>query len=170
MTLLTILTIFSLLMIVIVYFIGRESALAMILGPADKGRTVFRTLKRSSLPNNSLICPENYCENAIPEIVAPVFSVSADHLRERLRASLIPEKRLERVHTNDPAMRERYVQRSSLFRFADTIQVEYIPLDADRSTIALFSSAQVGLSDGQVNRKRLKRWLGRLKDIIVTDD
>ncbi|MCF6322542.1 MAG: DUF1499 domain-containing protein [Rhizobiaceae bacterium] len=170
MTLFTILATLALLATVIVFFYGRENSLAMILGPADQGRTDFKTLKRSNLPNNSLICPENHCENAIPEIVAPVFSVSADGLRERLRASLVSEKRLERVHTNDPAMRERYVQRSNLFRFADTIQVEYIPLGTDRSTIALFSSAQVGLSDGQVNRKRLKRWLKRLEDIVVTDD
>lgn len=145
-----------------VYFYGRENTLAALFGPADQGRTVFKTMKRSNLPNNSLICPEGFCNTATPEILAPVFSVSADTLRDLLRASLKSEKRLERVHTNDPAMRERYVQRSELFRFPDTIQVEYIALTAQTSTIALFSQSQIGFSDAQINKKRLKRWLRRL--------
>lgn len=163
MTYITTILLLAAALFLIVKFLGREYALSMLLGPADQGRTIFKTLKRSSLPNNALICPENFCDNAVPEILAPQYNLSAIELRDKMRSSLKSEKRLERVHTNDPAMRERYVQRSELFRFADTIQVEYIPLSHTTSTIAIYSKVQIGLSDGQVNRKRLKRWLKRLR-------
>ena len=142
----------------IVYLFGRETVLASIFGPADQDRIVFKELIRSSRPNNALICPDNYCEHASPEIIAPVFSVSAVDLRDRLRGSLKSEWLLERVHTNDPALRERYIQRSKIFRFPDTNQIEYIPISPRRSTIALYSRAQIGYGDGKVNLKRLKRW------------
>lgn len=153
----------------IFYLVGRESTLAAIFGPADQGRTVFRTLERSNKPNNVLICPEKFCDNAIPEIVSPVFALSADVLRDKMRNSLQNELLLERVHTNDPAMRERYVQRSAVFRFPDTIQVEYIPIGANQSTIALYSRSQIGFSDFQANRIRLKRWLKRLESFEITN-
>ena len=147
------------------FFLGIEGLLTTIFGPADKGPIVFSTFKRSILPNNALICPENYCGNAVPEVVAPEFNFSADMLREKLRTVLENELRLERVHINDPSMDERYIQRSQLFRFPDTIQVEYIPLGPDRSTIALYSRSQIGFSDRKVNLKRLKRWLKQLNQI-----
>lgn len=154
----------------VTYFLGRENTLALMFGPGDQGRTLFKTFKRSNRPNNALICPEDFCDHAVPEIVAPTYAISADQLREKMRLSLKTEHRLERVHTNDPAMRERYLQRSELFRFPDTIQVEYIPLGPNSSTIALYSAAQIGVSDAGVNRKRLKRWLKRLQEFEINAD
>lgn len=167
MTLIFALILVALAIATAVFFLGREGFWATMIGPADQGPIIFRSFKRSNLPNNALICPENYCENAIPEVVAPQFNVSAEKLREELRACLAGEIGLERVHTNDPTMNERYIQRSQTFRFPDTIQVEYIPLEPDRSSIALFSSAQIGFSDRKVNLRRLKRWLKRLDQAVA---
>lgn len=167
MTLFTGLLLITALISAVVYFYGRENTLAAMFGPADQGRTVFKNFKRSTLPNNALICPENFCDNATPDSVAPVFSFSVGKLRDLFQNSIKNEKRLERVHTNDPAMRERYVQRSQMFSFPDTIQVEFIALTPNTSTIALYSNAQLGFSDGKVNFKRLKRWLKRLEEHVV---
>ena len=159
---LTILIIAAVTATLIVYIAGYEKTWASIFGPADQGRTVFKTLRRSKLPNTALICPQNHCEAAKPNEIAPIYSVSAEQLREKFRAALKQEKNLERVHTNDPAMRERYIQRSAGLRFPDTIQVEYISISAKSSTIALYSQSQIGISDRGVNSKRLRRWLKRI--------
>ncbi len=163
MTIFYLLISIAIILFAIIFIIGWETTLKILFGEADQGRTVFKTLKRPKAPNNALICPLDFCDNARPDMVAPVYNLSVDDLRDKLRASLKREQRLEHVHANDPALRERYVQRSRLFRFADTIQVEYIPLDHNISTIALYSHVQIGISDGGVNLKRLKRWLKRLQ-------
>ena len=162
---LTILMIAAIIAALLIYVAGYEKTWASIFGSADQGRTVFKTLRRSKLPNTALICPQDYCDTAKPNQIAPLYSVSAEQLREKFRAGLKQEKNLERVHTNDPAMRERYIQRSSGLRFPDTIQVEYIPLSAKSSTIALYSQSQIGISDRGVNAKRLRRWLKIIEDI-----
>jgi uncharacterized protein (DUF1499 family) len=166
MTLIFALILVALVIAMALFFLGREGFWATLIGPPDQGPIIFRSFKRSNLPNNALICPEDYCDNSIPEVVAPEFKVSAEKLREELRTCLKREIGLERVHTNDPAMNERYIQRSQTFKFPDTIQVAYIPLGPDRSSIALYSCSQIGFSDRKVNLKRLKRWLKRL-DLAV---
>ena len=163
MTLIFALILVALVFAIALFFLGREGFWAATIGPADLGPIIFQSFKRSNLPNNALICPENYCDKAIPEVVAQEFNVSAEKLREELRTCLEREAHLERVHTNDPSMNERYIQRSQTFRFPDTIQVEYIPLGPDHSSIALYSRAQIGFSDRNVNLKRLKRWVKQLE-------
>jgi len=168
MTLIIALILVALAVALAVFFLGREGFWEAIIGPADRGPINFKSFKRSILPNNALICPEDYCDNAVPEVVAPEFNMTAEKLREELRACLAEETGLERVYTNDATLNERYVQRSKIFRFPDTIQVEYIPLGPDRSSLALYSRAQIGFSDRRVNLKRLKRWLKRL-DLAIAE-
>ena len=165
MSLFAIVALIVLIIFALINVIGREKILTAFFGAPDQGRIVFKSLIRSRKPNTALICPEGFCDNATPDQIASVYLVSADQLREKLRNSLLNELRLVRVHTNDPAWRERYVQRSQTFRFPDTIQVEFIPLNSGRSTIALHSRAQIGYGDGNVNINRLKRWLKRLQSI-----
>ena len=170
MSLISLLPIAMFILALSIYILGPQKLWASIFGPADQGRIVFKTLKRSKLPNTALICPVDYCDNAKSDTSVPQFGVPADKLREKFRAGLKFEKNLERVHINDPMMRERYVQRSPIMRFPDTIQVEYIPLGPNRSTIALYSRSQIGISDRGVNLNRLQRWLKRTAEIQVSDE
>jgi uncharacterized protein (DUF1499 family) len=64
------------------------------------------------------------------------------------------------VHSD--AEQDRYLVRTRLMRFPDTIVVKVIELDQDHSTLALYSRSQIGRSDFGVNRKRLKRWIERI--------
>lgn len=148
----------------IIAIFGFERIWETLFGPPDLGRVVFKDLKRSKRPHDALVAPEGFCPQAKTDRIAPCYKVNANQLREFLRESLKAERDLQRVHTNDPAMRERYLSRSKTMRFPDTIQVEYIDLGNDRSTIAVYATAQIGYRDFGANLKRTERWLKRLKN------
>ena len=48
-------------------------------------------------------------------------------------------------------------------KFPDTVRIEFIPVDAERSTLAIYSQSQIGHSDMGVNLERVKRWLKYLQ-------
>jgi len=76
------------------------------------------------------------------------------------------EPRITLVHRDNAALTERYVQRSALLGFPDTIIVRYLGLPDGRSTLALYSRSQLGRSDLGVNEARLKRWLEKLRQVL----
>jgi uncharacterized protein (DUF1499 family) len=47
-------------------------------------------------------------------------------------------------------------------RYPDTIDVEILPADEGRSTLAVYSRSLVGRKDFGVNHARLRRWLAAL--------
>ena len=55
-------------------------------------------------------------------------------------------------------MQDRYLQRSRLMSFPDTIDVRFIAIDNDRSTLAIYSRSQIGRSDFGVNLERIRLW------------
>ena len=55
-----------------------------------------------------------------------------------------------------------YVQTSALFAFPDYISVKFIEIDANTSTLAVFSRSRLGKNDLGVNKKRVTAWLDQL--------
>ena len=47
--------------------------------------------------------------------------------------------------------------------FPDTIQVDFLSLGENRSTLAIYSRSKYGYSDLGTNRARIERWLSRLQ-------
>jgi uncharacterized protein (DUF1499 family) len=130
-----------------------------LFGPADLGPVAFETLERRSVPNDALICPEGLCRAASDE-TPPVFGVSADALRVAMGRVIATEPDVTQVERSSTG--ERYIQRTKWMRFPDTVVVRYIPLGAERSTIALYSRSQLGKGDLGVNKARIQRWLDKL--------
>lgn len=143
-------------------FYGRENGWALFFGKADLGRVDFATFARSRWPNDALVCPPGFCR-AEADLNAPVFAVPADALKSRLRAVLAADPLVQRVADYPEAWEERYVARTALMRFPDTVRVVYLPLGRDQSTLALYSSSQIGSADLGANLKRLRGWLDRLR-------
>lgn len=132
-----------------------------LFGNPDLGPVDFATLERRSTPNDALVCPPDIC-TAPSDIPAPVYDVSPQRLRQELDAILASEPRMTVVESDAAALTDRYVQRSRVLGFPDTIVVRFIDRPQGRSTIALYSRSQFGRSDFGVNRKRLERWLEKL--------
>lgn len=72
------------------------------------------------------------------------------------------EPRVERLAVDEETLTERWVQRSRVMRFPDTVNVRFVDLGEGRSTLALYSRSQLGSDDMGVNRARIERWLDRL--------
>jgi uncharacterized protein (DUF1499 family) len=141
-------------------FAAREQIWVILAGPADQGAVDFANITRSGKPNDFLMCPKDLCADA--DAQAPVFPLSADELRAALHASLQNEPHLTRMDETTSA--ERYVQKTALMRFPDTISVRFIALSATTSTIAIYSRSRLGYSDLGVNKARVERWVAALSE------
>ena len=128
-------------------------------GPADLGPIAFETLERRTTPNDALACPDDLC-HAKSDLTPPAYDIGADGLRQAMTRVVASEPDVTRMES--VPLTERFVQRSKWMRFPDTIVVRYIPLSADRSTIALYSRSQLGEGDLGVNKARVARWLDKL--------
>jgi uncharacterized protein (DUF1499 family) len=130
-----------------------------LFGPADQGPVDFATLQRRSSPNDALVCPSWLC-SAAPDIAAPLYALPADVLRKTIIAVILRDPNAVQVAEGGASRSDRFVVRTPLLRFPDTVDLMVIPLGPDRSTLALYSRSLVGRGDLGANLARLRRWLG----------
>ena len=129
------------------------------VGGPDLGPVNFETLVRRSRPNDALACPADLCRTARPDIVPPLYPISAERLREIVAGIAREDPETQIVYSARGEDQDRYVARTRLMRFPDTINVRIIPIAADAATVAIYSRSQIGYSDMGMNRKRIERWL-----------
>lgn len=141
---------------------GREKSWEVLFGPPDLGPVEFATLQKTSRPNQVLLCPVDVCKAATPDMMPPVYALPVDKLRDAFRQIISQEAHAEQVAVDGGNQTERYVIRTNLMRFPDTVRVKFIALDNDTSTLAIYSQAQIGYSDRGVNKTRVQRWLNAL--------
>ncbi|CAJ1412119.1 unnamed protein product [Effrenium voratum] len=120
----------------------------------------FETFKLTRKPNQFLIAPDGYCQNAKPHAAPKTYPVDAQKLEDAFADVALAEPRVTRKQADD-GQRE-FVQRSALMRFPDTITFEAIDLGGGKSTLAIYSRSKVGHSDLGVNKKRIEDWLAKL--------
>ena len=138
-----------------------------LVGPADLGPVDFKTLQRRTTPNDALACPANLCQ-AKADIASPEFTGSAQDLRQALTRAISNEPRLVQVAGDDANLTYRYVQRSWLMRYPDTIVVQFFDSANGHATLAVYSRSQLGKGDLGVNLARIKRWLALLQQNAKT--
>lgn len=132
-------------------------------GPLDIGPVDFATLRRHVTPNDALVCPPDLCRNAVPDSAAPTYALSPAELLAWLKAVALAEPNVDELSCAPACDRTaRFVQRSRLMRYPDTIDIEVFPAGGGRSTLAIYSRSLVGSSDFGVNAARVKRWLAAL--------
>lgn len=145
---------------------GWEKVWTSVSGPADLGPVQFEGLTKGPKPNQVLICPDGLCNDKDRDRASPVYAVDMAMLKTALVKSLEEEPGLTRVDDGSDPRRLRYVQRSRLLRFPDTIRIKFYPLDDEPgSTLALYGQSQIGSGDFGINLERANRWLGRLGEL-----
>ena len=147
---------------------GWEKVWEARFGSPDLGTVQFEDFAKGPLPNQALACPNGVCRDGDRDIISLRYGLSVDELRIALLTALDQEDSLERVDDGKDPLRLRFVQRTRLLRFPDTIRVQLFSLDAQTTTIALYSQSQVGVDDFGINKARLQRWLSRLKQYELT--
>ena len=146
---------------------GGIGRLWTLFGPADQGPVDFATLMRRRDPNDALVCPGRLCR-AVPDIVAPVYALDPETLLGELRRIILASGDAEQVATQAATTGDRYVVRTPLLRFPDTVDVLVLPQPDGRSTLAIYSRSLVGRGDFGANLKRIRRWLAdpALRDAV----
>lgn len=140
---------------------GRWQSYEMLFGPGDLGPVDITTLSRSKTGNDALACPRGWCA-AKSSFEPPVYSLKVGALAQRFAESLNAEVKLEVVDNTAGGLRMRFVQYTPLMEFPDTIQVDFLSLDDNTSTLAIYSRSKYGYGDMGTNKARIKRWLSRL--------
>lgn len=138
-------------------------------GSPDLGPVDFATLERRTSPNDALACPASLCK-AAADIVPPVFAIDAPGLRAAFSEALASETHLTRADSDEATLTDRYVQRTPLMRYPDTIVVRFVAAGTGCSTLALYSRSKFGHSDLGANKARLERWLAKISAPRVAQD
>lgn len=154
---------------IVFVLIAAVSAFALIgpqrvwqqFGPADQGEVNFATLQRNGTPNDALACLPRFCA-AQPDVPAPVIALAPPEVFRAVQEALAGEPGLERVAGDATEGTLRYVQRSRLLRFPDTINVKVVPAEGG-SAVLIHSRSQIGEGDMGVNLARVERWIGLIK-------
>lgn len=143
-------------------FVGRDGMLNLVFGAVEERQIDFATLQKTDKPNQFLVCPLDICTET-PDMVAPVYEMSATDLRDKWLAMLAEQPRVEQISADDENMHYDFRQLTELMRFPDTITVRFIPLGDTQSTLAVYSRSHYGYSDWGVNQKRVMAWLDALQ-------
>jgi hypothetical protein len=93
------------------------------------------------------------------EGVSPVVDVPVERLAAVFDDVASTDDRVRRLAGSPAAGFVTYVQRSAVVGFPDYISVRFMPSGAGRSTLAVYSRARYGYSDGGVNTQRVRRWV-----------
>ncbi len=135
-----------------------------VAGPPDLGPVNFADIRRSPTGNDALICPVSLCGATPVDAVSPNFNVPVARLRDAVRVIEVNDPDVFALAQDEARVQDRYLARTRIMRFPDTVSVRFIDLGQGRSTLALYSRSQLGQSDIGVNRARLLAWIKLLGD------
>jgi uncharacterized protein (DUF1499 family) len=145
---------------------GIDDAYALAFGPADQGPVDFAALVRTRAPHDALACPEGACGDARIDIATPIYPVDSSELRGIVREVARRQLGTQLVYSARWDEEDRYVVRSQLLRFPDTVNVRVFGAGDEGSTLALYSRSQIGYSDMGVNERRLRTWLAAIEERV----
>ena len=122
----------------------------------------FSTFRLGWRPNQFFAAPADFQSAAKPMVVVPVYPVPVDALEAAFRAVALTYPRVNIVSEDSARRQIDVVQRSAVFKFPDTITVQFVPQGEADSSLVIYSRASVGIGDMGVNKKRVLAWLAAL--------
>ncbi|KPQ10535.1 MAG: Protein of unknown function (DUF1499) [Saliniramus fredricksonii] len=149
---------------------GIDDAYARIFGPPDLGSVDFEHLTRRSSPNDALACHPDICGDTQVDFVTPLYPVPGARLREIVRAVALEQPRTQLVYSARWEEEERFVVRSALMRYPDTVVARVYGAGPGQAMLGLYSRSQIGHSDLGANRARLERWLAAISDRVDAEE
>ncbi|MGB7433380.1 MAG: DUF1499 domain-containing protein [Ahrensia sp.] len=141
---------------------GRERTWTAIAGPADLGALDLTTVERTQKPHDALLCSQGLCDAVTVDQTLSTYDVSPAELIAALDAAATTvTHHVQRVDDGTDATKARYVARSNLMRFPDTIWLQAVTMDDGRTGLIAYARAQLGYSDLGVNKARLEGWIAQ---------
>ncbi|MEX6506591.1 DUF1499 domain-containing protein [Jiella sp. M17.18] len=143
--------------------IGPSRVWEWIGGPADQGPVDFAALTRRSVPNDALACSPGLCRGLTVDLTLPAYSAAPAALMYRLDRAALHDGNVARVDNRSRPNYRRYVARTKLLQFPDTVDAEAVA-SPDGTGLRLYSRSLLGRGDFGANRARLEAWIARLGD------
>lgn len=150
------------------FAIGPARIWDRLAGPADLGPVDFATLRRRTVPNDALACSRGACP-APAEIELPLFARPPGELLARLEEQVAREGDGNRVDDGSDPLYRRYVLRTPVLRFPDTLDIRARP-GPEGTALLLYSRSALGRGDFGTNRARLERLLAPLRPAALPAD
>ena len=139
--------------------VGRDRVWATLLGPGDRVPVDIAAAGRHRRPNRYLVGPPGAGAGGAAGAESPVFPVPAERLRAAVDAQLAEMGARVLEAGGDRIEAE---VRTPFLRFPDLITVWIIPVDGERTTLAVLSRSVYGYSDLGTNRRRVIELLAGL--------
>ncbi len=149
---------------------GIDDVYARVFGPPDLGSVDFENLTRRDAPNDALACHPDICGDTPVDFTTPVYPIAGARLREIVRETALAQPRTQLVYSARWEEEERFVTRSPLMRFPDTVVARVYGAGPGQSMLGLYSRSQIGRSDLGVNRARLQRWLDAIDARVAAEE
>ena len=145
--------------------VGFERVWSAMAGKPSSEIIQVATIKNTAKPNQYLVCPNDFCDEKSDRI-SPVFDASVDRLQAVMAEIERNDANFSKVNSDDGDRRQKYIMRSPFWRFPNLISIEYIPLENDQSTIAIYAQAQLGQSDLGANKAFIDQLLSEISSQI----
>jgi hypothetical protein len=129
----------------------------------------FASRNISGRKNVFAMCPADFCTPQ-GDLASPVFRIGWERLHDYWRELIVVQRGVEQIGWDEKRRRATYIQRSAVLRFPDIVTVEFIPLGADRASLAIDSRSRYGKGDMGVNRRRVVEWMGVLQQMMREDE
>lgn len=157
----------SFIKIILLFLLVLVISTVTLIGYNNVQMVDFKNLSLPNKPNHFLVCPADYCNVKANETITP-YPVSVTELQSAWQQLVAAQPKTELVNSLPLKNQYQYVQRSKFFGFPDYIDVQFIPLTDNSSTLAIYSRARFGYSDFHVNQQRVKNWLTLLPNYFAT--
>ena len=124
-------------------------------GPADQGPVDFATLERRSAPNDALACTRGTCGQRV-DFELPTYALAAADLMRGLDR-VVAMSGSERVDDHSDESYRRYVLRTAVLAFPDTLDAKSTVVANGETALQLYSRSLLGRGDFGANLRRLQR-------------
>lgn len=140
------------------FLYGPEHLWQQIGGPADQGPVDFANLQRSASANDALACSPGACQDGgRVDVELPLYFRSPSTLIAHIDETLLRDSNVSRVDDGSRSEYRRYVVRTPLMRFPDTVDLEAVEVTGG-TALRIYSRSLLGKGDFSANRDRLTRW------------
>lgn len=139
--------------------LGDGAVWTLLAGPPDMGRADFARTQRPA--NEFLACTADDPGCADPDLVIEPHAAPPGNVLAAIENGAFLDPHVVRVDDGSDPLHRRYVARTRILKFPDTITVDAVPMGTG-TALRISSRSQIGESDFGVNEKRVRRWLSAL--------
>ena len=125
--------------------------------------TNFKDLVLKNTRNQYLVLPKNFTSKSKPNLISPEFKCSVNDLQDVFLKFLNSQNRIRNIVHDKKNNKLSCIQFTKIFRFPDIIDIEFISINLEISSIAIYSRSKYGYYDFNVNKNRINLWL----DVII---